>query len=76
MGRLVQAYLPTFREICCLQFQTYINHAQTVQINTFLFRILPLHVSAVNNHPQGINYLHCCTVHFEDSLSIAHQQTH
>jgi hypothetical protein len=22
------------------------------------------------------NYLYCCTVHFEDSLSITHQQMH
>jgi hypothetical protein len=22
------------------------------------------------------DYLYCCTVHFEDSLSIAHQQMH
>jgi hypothetical protein len=22
------------------------------------------------------NFLYCCTVHFEDSLSIAHQQMH
>ena len=52
MGRLVQACLQTFRVICYLQFQIYINHAHSVQMNKFLFRILPLHFSAVN-HPPG-----------------------
>jgi len=51
---LVQACLQTFRAICCLQFQIYISHAQSVQMNTFSFTILPLHVSAVNNHLQGV----------------------
>jgi hypothetical protein len=25
---------------------------------------------------EEINYLYCCTLHFEDSLNIAHQQMH
>jgi len=32
----------------------YTNHAQSMQMNTFSFPILPLHVSAVNNHLQGV----------------------
>jgi hypothetical protein len=28
------------------------------------------------NMIKGINYLYCCTVHFEDSLNISHQQMH
>jgi len=32
----------------------YINHAQSVQMNTFSFPILPLHVSAANNYLQGV----------------------
>jgi hypothetical protein len=45
MGRLVQACLPTFWAICCLQFQIYISHAQS---------ILPLHGAAVNINLQGV----------------------
>jgi len=30
----------------------------------------------LNLEPKNINYLYCFTVHFEDSLSIIHQQIH
>ena len=32
----------------------YLSHVQSVQMNTFSFPILPLHVSAVNNHLQRV----------------------
>jgi hypothetical protein len=39
-------------------------------------------VSEISKHENestsalSLNYLYCCTVHFEDSLSTAHQQMH
>jgi len=51
-----------------------INNIQKIVVFTEANKFYKMHIKF--NPTLKSHYLYCCTVHFEDSLNITHQQMH